>query len=358
MTVAQDTSDFIIDLNGQILVTGGAGFIGTKLLDALQDRGFANVRCMVRSSANLGKLEESFNGRGHGPPIEFVKGNLLSRDDCAAATRGVAVVYHLAAGTGTKSFADAFMNSVVTTRNLLDAVVRQGGVRRFVNVSSFSVYTNQGKPRPDVLDESCPTEDRPELRGDAYCFAKVKQDELVEEYGKKFGIPYVLVRPGVVYGPGKPRIHGRVGLDTFGIFLHLGGRNAIPFTFVDNCAEAIVLAGLKKGVDGEVFNVVDDSLPSSRQFLDMYKKEVRPFRSVYLPHFVSYLFCLLWEQYAAWSQGQLPPIHNRREWVASWKRTRYSNDKTRRMLDWTPSVSTAEGLKRFFADCRERRSHA
>jgi nucleoside-diphosphate-sugar epimerase len=358
MAIVPDTSGRLIDFDAQILVTGGTGFIGSQLLRALQDRGFANVRCMVRSSADLGRLEESFNGRGRGPRIEFVKGNLLSRDDCAAATRGVAVVYHLAAGTGTKSFADAFMNSVVTTRNLLDAVVEQGGVRRFVNVSSFSVYTNRGKPRHDVLDEFCPTEDRPELRGDAYCFAKVKQDELVAEYGKNYGIPYVLVRPGVVYGPGKQRIHGRVGLDTFGFFLHLGGSNPIPFTFVTNCAEAIALAGLKKGIDGEVFNVVDDDPPSSRHFLKMYKREVRQFRSVYLPHFVSYLLCFLWERYAVWSQGQLPPVHNRREWAAFWKRTCYSNEKARRMLDWTPRVSIAEGLRLFFADCRNGRIHA
>lgn len=358
MAVAPDTSDFIIDLDTPILVTGGAGFVGSKLLRTLQDRGFRNVRCLVRSSSSLQSLEQSLNEEGRGPRIEFVKGNLLSREDCEAATRDVVVIYHLAAGTGTKSFAEAFLNSVVTTRNLLDGVVAHDCLRRFVNVSSFAVYTNQGKPQPDLLDESCPTENRSEARGDAYCFAKMKQDELVEDYGKKFGIPYVLVRPGVVYGPGKPRIHGRVGLDTFGLFLHLGGPNSIPLTFVDNCAEAIALAGLKPGIDGQVFNVVDDDLPSSRQFLEMYKKEVRPFRSIYLPHFVSYLFCFLWEKYAAWSQGQLPPIHNRREWTASWKRTRYSNDKTRRMLDWTPRVSTAEGLKRFFADCRERRTHA
>ena len=114
--------------------------------------------------------------------------------------------------------------------------------RRFVLVSSFTVYTNRQKSRR--LDESCPVEEHPELRGDAYCFAKVKQEQIVAEYGKNFGIPYVVVRPGSVYGPGKRQITGRVGLGTFGIFLHLGGSNTIPFTHVDNCAEAIVLAGL------------------------------------------------------------------------------------------------------------------
>ena len=121
------------------------------------------------------------------------------------------------------------------------------------------------------------------------------------------------------------RSPSRVGIGTFGIFLHLGGANTIPFTFVDNCVDAIVLAGLTKGVDGEVFNVVDDDLPSSRRFLRLYKRNVRHFRSIYLPHVVSYALCSLWEAYSSWSEGQLPPAYNRRGWHAYWKKTRYSN---------------------------------
>jgi len=287
-----------------------------------------------------------------------IKGNLLSREDCTTATKDVAVIFHLAAGRGEKSFPDAFMNSVVTTRNLLDACLRDTCLRRFVSISSFTVYTNTQKPRWRLLDESCPVEKRPELRGDAYCFAKAKQDEIVTEYGKRFGIPYVIVRPGHVYGPGNEGITGRVGIGTFGIFLHLGGSNTIPFTYVDNCVEAIVLAGLKKGVDGEVFNVMDDDLPSSRAFLRLYKQNVRRFNSIYVPHFVSYALCWLWEKYANWSEGQLPPVFNRRRWHAYWKKTRYSNERLKARLGWTPKVPMTEGLRRYFQSCRERGRYA
>jgi nucleoside-diphosphate-sugar epimerase len=208
------------------------------------------------------------------------------------------------------------------------------------------------------LDESCPVEERPELRGDAYCFAKVKQEEIVTEYGKRLGIPYAIVRPGYVYGPGKEDITGRVGIGTFGVFLHLGGSNTIPFTYVENCAEAIVLAGLKRGIDGEVFNVVDDDLPSSRQFLRLYKRNVRHFTSIYVPHVVSYALCSLWEKYSNWSQGQLPPVFNRRRWHTQWKKTRYSNDKVKSRLGWTPPVPTVEGLRRYFQSCVEVGRHA
>lgn len=351
------TRESIVTSDEVILLTGATGFIGSRVLRALRDLEFRRLRCVVRPSSDLKKARK-IAGIGDGDSgVEFIEGNLLSPKDCEAITRNVAVIYHLAAGTGTKSFADAFLNSVVPTRNLMEAALRHGSLRRFVNISSFSVYSNKDHKVSNVLDETSPMEERPYLR-DAYCYAKAKQDELVMEYGKTRGIPYVLVRPGVVYGPGKNRIHGRVGLGTFGIFLHLGGSNRIPLTHVENCAEAIALAGLKPGINGESFNIVDDDLPSSRQFLRMYKKAVGSFHSVYVPHFASYLLCLLWEKYSSWSEGQLPPVHNRKEWIAYWKRTRYVNAKSKRLLGWDPKVKTSDGLREFFESCRVSKQHA
>jgi len=347
---------FIVAPDDQILVTGAAGFIGSRVVESLVDRGFRNLVCFARPSSGLGRIEAVLQRCPLGVRIGVFKGNLLSRADCEAACKEVAVIFHLAAGTGEKSFPDAFMNSVVITRNLLEASLRDARLRRFVLVSSFSVYTNRQKTR--LLDESCPIEEHPELRGNAYCYAKVKQEQIVGEYGKKFGIPHVIVRPGYVYGPGKRVLTGLVGIDTFGIFLHLGGSNTIPFTYVDNCADAIALAGLKQGVDGEVFNVVDDNLPSSRQFLRLYKKNVKHFRSLYVPHAVSYALCYLWEEYSNWSEGQLPLAFSRRRWHADWKKTRYSNEKLKTRVGWKPNVPTAEGLRRYFEACRNGGPHA
>ena len=346
-------SNWIIDQDSPILVTGAAGFIGSRVVENLLERGFRDVRCLIRASGGAGKLEAIKHRATSAGSLQLVHGNLLSRDDCLLATKDVRVVYHLAAGRGEKLVADAFMNSVLTTRNLLEACSAHGGIQRFVSISSFSVYSNTGKPEEDLLDEACPVEKHPELRGDAYTFAKVKQDAIVREYCGRFKIPYVIVRPGVVYGPGNEGITGRVGLGSFGIFLHLGGENPIPFTYVDNCAEAIALAGLQPGVDGEVINVVDDDLPTSRDFLRLYKRKVRSFRSLYVPHVFSYLLCMLWEKYSAWSSGQLPPVYNRSVWHAYWKRSRYTNRKLKERLGWIPRISTAEALDRFFEHCGE-----
>jgi nucleoside-diphosphate-sugar epimerase len=345
---------FILEANDPILITGATGFIGSRLVKNLLDRGFRNLRCFSRPSSRKSRLREL---DPLGERIQLVEGNLLSPADCRAATKDVAVIYHLAAGRGEKSVPDAFMNSVVTTRNLLEAAREHARLKRFVNISSFAVYTNTGKPHGRLLDENCPVETHPERRADAYDFAKVKQDEMVAEYGKQHGIPYVMVRPGYVFGPGNKGITGRVGIATFGIFLHLGGMNTIPFTYVDNCADAIALAGLVSGVDGEVFNVVDDELPTSRKFLRLYKKNVKRFRSLYVPHAMSYSLCYLWDWYCRWSEGQLPTAFNTQKWHSFWKSTRYSNAKVKQRLGWAPAVPMAEGFRRYFEACRGGEQH-
>jgi nucleoside-diphosphate-sugar epimerase len=351
------SDSFIIAPDDQILVTGAAGFIGSRVVTNLFERGFRNLVCFGRPSGKLARLKEIANGR---PDLrmQLITGNLLSRQDCEAVSKEAKLVIHLAAGTGEKSFPDAFMNSVVATRNLLDASLLSGRLRRFVLVSSFSVYTNRGKSHGRLLEESCPLEEHGDLRGEAYCFAKYKQEQLLAEYNKNFGIPYVVVRPGSVYGDKKQDIVGRVGINTFGLFLHMGGPNTIPFTYVDNCADAIVLAGLVRDADGEIFNIVDDDLPSSRQFLRGYKRNVKGFKSIYVPHAISYALCYFWETYHRWSEGQLPPAFNRRRWHAYWKKTRYSNEKLKSRLGWMPKVSTAEGMRRFFQSCRQDGSDA
>jgi len=358
-TVARASSgSFVIGAEDPILITGAGGFIGPRLVECLLDLGFRNLICCVRASSRVSKLEEIAQGRGDKARISIVRGNLLSRDDCSQIVRNVAVVYHLAAGRGEKFYPDAFLNSVVTTRNLLEACAKDARLKRFVNVSSFAVYSNTNKPQGQVLDETCPIEPKPANRGEAYCFAKVKQDEIVKEYCERLGMPYTIVRPGYVYGPGNEAIPGRVGIGSFGIFLHLGGPNTIPLTYVDNCAEAIALAGLVTGIDGEAFNVVDDDLPTSRKFLRLYKKNVKRFRSLYVPHAVSYALCYLWEKYSAWSEGQLLPAYNRSKWHAYWKRTRYTNHKLKTLLGWTPKVPAKEAYRRFFEACRAGAHHA
>src|SRR5437667_5546768 len=171
------SSKYIVAPDDRILVTGSSGFIGVHVVETLLEYGFTNLRCFVRASSEIGRLREVLSRFRAESKIEMIIGDLLSRDDCRRASEGVSVVLHLAAGME-KSFAGAFMNSALTTRNLMDAFLQFGQPKRFVNVSSFAVYSNVKLKRGALLDENCVLEDAPQERFDAYCFGKLKQEEL------------------------------------------------------------------------------------------------------------------------------------------------------------------------------------
>jgi nucleoside-diphosphate-sugar epimerase len=344
-------SDWIINKSDCVLVTGANGFIGSKVFEILLEYGFTKIRCLVRSGRNITKMQRIADNSE--ADVDFLQGNLLSRDDCLRAVRAVSVVYHLAAGTD-KTYPGCFLNSVVATRNLLDAVVMEQNLKRFVNISSIAVYSNESIRRGGLLDESCEVDNRILERHEPYTYGKIKQDAMVLDYAKKYNLPYVIVRPSVVFGPGKAKITDRIGSDTFGVFLHLGLSNQIPLTYVDNCAEAIILAGLRKGIEGQVFNIFDDDLPKSREFLKLYKRKVRKFISIPVPYSAWFLFNFLWEKYATWSQGQLPPVFNRRSCAVYWKGNRHSNTKAKELLGWQPRIPMSDALNNFFAYMRER----
>jgi nucleoside-diphosphate-sugar epimerase len=331
----------------QILVTGSNGFIGVKTVESLLKYGYRKLRCFVRPSSRVERLLKTIGGFNAANDVELVTGDLTSTKDCQKAVDQVSVIYHLAAGFE-KSFAGAFMNSALATRNLLDAFVQHGRPRRFVNVSSFAVYSNLGLKRGAILDETCPLENASQERFDAYGFGKLKQEQIVREYGERFGLPYVILRPGYVFGPGKKELSGRVGIDTFGFFIQINGSNLLPLTFVDNCADAIALAGFTD-VENETFNIVDDELLTGREFLRAYKRKVNRFRSIRVPYSIGYALCVLWEKYSEWSKGQLPPAFNRRRCAAEWKANQFSNRKARERLGWQPRIPIKQAMELFLA---------
>ena len=340
-------SEYNVAKEDQILVTGSNGFIGVKVVESLLKCGYRNVRCFVRPSRPLDRLVQIIARFNATSDVEFVTGDLISTKDCQKAADHVSIIYHLAAGFD-KSFAGAFMNSALATRNLLDAFVQHGRPKRFVNVSSFAVYSNRDLEPGAMLDETCPLEDASQERFDAYGFGKLKQEQIVREYGDRYGLPYVILRPGYVFGPGKKELSGRIGIDTFGLFIQVNGSNLLPLTFVDNCADAIALAGFSD-VENETFNIVDDELLTGRQFLRAYKRKVSRFRSIRLPYSLAYAICALWEKYSKWSRGQLPPAFNRRRCSAEWKANRFSNQKARERLGWQPRVPMTEAMDAFLS---------
>ncbi len=331
----------------RILVTGAAGFLGAALIQRLLAHGYKEIRCNVRRQADIRKLEAQLQQYAD-TRLDYCVGDLRYREDAARSVDGVQLIFHLVAGKKGTS-ADLFLNSVVASRNLLEAVADRKPVR-IVLVSSFGVYGVAGLGRGARVNEQTALEPRPESR-DHYSYSKLRQEQLFWEYQKRNGFELVVLRPGVIYGPGGSHFSNRVGL-TFGNWqLHFGGSNLLPLSYVDNCAEAVVVAGTHPSAAGQVYNVHDDDLPTCRQYLRAYKKNVAKIRSISIPYFGVRLLSYIVTRYNRYSKGQLPAILTPYKSASQWGGNRFDNSKLR-SIGWKQLVPTGEGLQRSFAAFR------
>ncbi len=337
------------------LVTGSNGFLGAAFVDRLLARGERDILCLVRPGSDRRKLEEVLAKHPDGRAT-IVSGSLASKAAATSLLDGVGVVHHLAATVGAPP-ADMFLGTVVATKHLVEAMIDKGrDIPKLVLISSFGVYGVADLPRGTVVDESTPLEHRATER-DVYSHTKLRQEELVRDYHAKHKFPLTILRPGVIYGPYGGAMSSRVGIRMPGIFLYLGGKNVIPLSYVDNCAEAVCVAAEKARFDGDVYNVHDDDLITCDDFLARYQREVEHLRVVKLPYPALQLLSRAVHGYHKVSKGQLPALFTPYKSATTWKGNLFSNAKLK-SLGWKQVVSTEEGLSRTFEALRGRLARA
>src|ERR1700738_5218695 len=161
----------------KVLVTGAPGFLGRALCERLLAHGYTDIRCNVRQRADIPKLNALLERHAQ-VSLEYCVGNLRYRDDAARVVDGVQVNFHLAAEKKGPP-ADLFLDSVVASRNLLDAVADRKPMR-IVLVSSFGVYGVAGLGRGAKVNEQTVLEPHPEWR-DHYSYSKLRQEQLFWE---------------------------------------------------------------------------------------------------------------------------------------------------------------------------------
>ena len=336
----------------KVLVTGAGGFLGVHVVQSLLAHGHKDIRCLVRDSVKAERVVEIAR-QYPDAQVEISFGNLRSRADCAKAVREASMIYHLAAGMKGAA-AELFSDSVVASRNLLDAIVSRHDIpltdTRVVLVSSFGVYGVAQLGRRAQVNEDTLLEAHPERR-DTYSYSKLRQEQLFWEFQRQSGFQLVILRPGVIYGPGGGRMSSRVGLQVGPLFFHFGGRNPLPLSYVENCAEAIVIAGSEPRSSGQIFNVHDDELLTASQYLRQYKKSVKRFRSVRIPYRATWCLAWLIERYNRVSLGQLPSILTCYKVAALWGGNRFDNSKLHQ-VGWRQRVSTEDGIRRTFESFR------
>ncbi len=338
----------------KVLVTGAGGFLGARVVERLLAHGYTDIRCFLRDRGKAGRLAPLAEAHP-AAHLELCSGNLRSPSDCARAVEDVSLVIHLAAGLKGAP-AEMFADTVVVSRHLIEALAARGGGTiqgvRVVLVSSFGVYGVASLGRGARIDETTPLEQHPELR-DTYSHSKLMQEKLFWESQKKYGFELVVLRPGVIYGPGGGAFSNRVGLQVGPIFFHLGGSNRLPLSFVDNCAEAVALAAGHPDAAGQVYNVHDDQLPTASRYLREYKKRVKRIRSIRLPYFVTRILARGLEWYVRRSQGQLPGIITLYKAAAAWGGNRFDNAKLRG-LGWRQIVATPDAMAATFEHLRSQ----
>lgn len=217
-----------------ILVMGGTGFIGGRLVETLMLEYQAHVRVLVRRPVSALRVARF--------PVEFVHGDVTDAASLVRAMEGCDVVVDCAYAYDLKG-----EEQEVAARNVTEAALRND-VERLVHVSSFVVYGPE--PEGDVT-EATPWQ----ASSHNYTLGKrVAETYMLEAYRRR-GLPVVVLQPTIVYGP-----YGRVWtmqpvheLKTGIVPLVDGGRGHCNAVYVDDVVQALVLAATRPGVEGEAF---------------------------------------------------------------------------------------------------------
>ena len=238
--------------NQTVLVTGGGGFIGSRLCERLVQSG-ATVRAFVRytSRAEIGLLR--FLEPDILKKVEIIRGDLRDFSAVEQASRGVDIVFHLGALISIPySYVhpvETVQTNVLGTLNILEACRKSGA--KLVHTSTSEVY---GTALRVPIDEDHP------LQGQSpYSASKIGADKLVESYFRSFGLPTVTVRPFNTYGPGQST---RAVIPTIitqalaGGVVRLGNLDAIrDFTYLDDTVEGFLLTAQADTWNGETYNL-------------------------------------------------------------------------------------------------------
>ncbi|MEM6742407.1 MAG: NAD-dependent epimerase/dehydratase family protein [Pseudomonadota bacterium] len=273
-----------------IVLTGAAGFLGSRIAQAALDRSLA-LRAVVRrdvadespwaARAELHRLDLSETPEGDADPA------------LNALLEGAAAVIHAAAAFAGDDCAQD-RDTIAPTRRLLTALARAraqaGTAPRLVLVSSLAVYGYAALPDGAQLDETTPLEPSPERR-DAYCRGKLAQEALALSAAQEHGLEIRVVRPGAIIAQDRLGT-ARLGLSLGGRLATIGPDAALPTVDVEACAQTILAAALtpvarhEAGPEAgpfEAINLIDPDPPLRSAHLARLQETGRPRKIVSLP---------------------------------------------------------------------------
>ena len=239
-----------------ILVLGGAGFIGKELVQQLVASG-RGVRVLVRNAASL---PEELRTR-----VDCRKGDLLDREALLGAMEGIDIVVHLARAH-VKSWPEYQKFEIEATR-LVGECALEAGVKRLVYAGTIDSYY-AGK-RGSTITEATPLDPRIEHRN-LYARAKAVSETMLLRMHRERKLPLVIVRPGIVIGRGGSPFHWGVGMWWHDAVCQVWGqgKNKLPLVLVEDVARGLMAVIDTPEIDGRDFNLVADPCLSAWEYLD------------------------------------------------------------------------------------------
>jgi nucleoside-diphosphate-sugar epimerase len=316
----------------EVLVTGGAGFVGRHVVSALLDRG-DTVRVLVLPGEETSALEE----RG----VAIYRGDIRRLDDLRAPMEGVDRVLHLAALMDVwRPMEEYHAVNVTGTENVCRTALA-AGVSRVVHMSSSSVY-GMALGRP--ADESFPLAPFP----DPYPVTKAAGDMAVQRMIASDHLPAVIVRPDQIFGPGDRMHFGRMA-DRLragrGIIVG-SGDNALPLVYVSDLVQGLLLALDHEGAVGRAYNITTDSPLTQQQFVHAIARAIcaRPPR-LRVPYRALYAAGYAAERLTKPTAARARPPITRLGVAFLGTHNEYAIGRARRELGYEPQVHLCDGVR-------------
>ena len=306
-----------------ILVTGGAGFIASHIVDRLapENNVFVLDNLFTGQMSNLERVKDR---------ITFVEGDIRDRETVNEVVSRVDYIFHLAAHVGNiRSLKDPYFDmevNVVGMINLLEAC-RKSEVKRLVYSSSGAIF---GEAKYLPIDEDHPL--NPES---PYAVSKLAAEKYAFAYHKVYGIPTVTVRYFNAYGP---RQDSSEYANAVSIFLSLtkegkpvtifgNGEQTRDFIFIDDIIRANILAATRPAAAGEIFNISSGEVHDIKQLIDLIAKVSG--KEVLFSH-------------ADFRAGEV-------------RHSKANIDKARKLLGFSPQTDLEEGLRQTWMALTETR---
>ena len=316
----------------EILVTGGNGFVGRHVVSALRDRG-DRVRVLALPAEDTRWLEQ----RG----VAVHRGDVRRPETLTAPVSGVRAVLHLAGMMGVwHPIEDYHAVNVTGTENVCRAALTEG-VRRFVHMSSSSVYgIALGRP----AGESFPLAPFP----DPYPITKAAGDIAVQRMIAEDRLPAVIIRPDQIFGPGDHLHFGRMAdrLSAGRGIIVGSGDNALPFVYVTDVVQGLLLALDHANAVGQAYNITNDRPLTQQQLLDAIADETGARRpQVHIPYHALYAAGYLAERLAVVTRSWRRPPITRLGVAFFGTDNRYAIHKARRELGYSPRVALRDGVR-------------